>query len=97
MSETRVNDIVKNNFNIPNTFTPNGDGVNDIWVIPYLNYLYNTIKVYNRYGSMVYSAINYQNNWDGTMGGRTLNMGVYYYVIVADNKDTISGNVTIVK
>ncbi len=62
----------------PNVMTPNGDGVNDELVFDGLQYHPNSeLYVYNRWGSLVHSDMNYQNNWNG--GG--LNDGLYYYVL----------------
>ncbi|RXF71615.1 gliding motility-associated C-terminal domain-containing protein [Arcticibacter tournemirensis] len=67
---------------IPNTFSPNGDGVNDVWNIEALAfYPQSDIKVYNRYGSLVFSETGYLKPWDGKLNGQDLPPGVYYYVI----------------
>lgn len=63
---------------IPNVMTPNGDGVNDFFVIGGLSAHPNTIlKVFNRWGSMVFIDTDYSNDWDGA----GLAAGVYFYVI----------------
>ncbi len=67
---------------IPNTFSPNGDGMNDTWNIEALSsYSQSDVKVYNRYGSLVLSETGYLKPWDGKFEGRDLPPGVYYYVI----------------
>lgn len=73
--------------NIPNSFTPNGDGQNDVFYISGLdNYPDNTLKVLNRWGEVVFEAVSYQNNWDGSSrkNGRTygaqLPDGVYFVI-----------------
>ena len=60
---------------VPNVFTPNGDGVNDTFLIPGLNALLWHMTICNRWGGVVYEANPYPNNWDG--GG--LPAGVYYF------------------
>jgi len=61
---------------IPNSFSPNGDGVNDIFIIPDLNLVDNPrFTVYNKAGKILYDKINYQNDWNGD----NLPDGVYYY------------------
>jgi gliding motility-associated-like protein len=67
---------------IPNAFTPNGDGVNDVWNIQELSsYPQCTVSVYSRYGSLVYQSHGYPVPWDGTMNGNPLPAGTYYYII----------------
>ena len=78
-SSIRFTIIVKEiELDIPNVFTPNGDGINDYFEIKKLeNYISNVLVIFNRWGKKVYEASNYQNNWDGDR----LDDGVYYYVL----------------
>ncbi|TSD66736.1 T9SS type B sorting domain-containing protein [Inquilinus sp. KBS0705] len=96
-AESEVNIIVKSTISIPNTFTPNDDGINDRWVIKNINYTPNVVQVYNRLGALVYSARNYDNSWAGTYTGKKLPAGVYYYRITLDSKEVKSGYVTIIR
>jgi len=84
---------------IPNTFTPNGDGVNDTWNIKYLDsYPGNTVDIYNRYGEKVFSSVGYTVPWDGTYKGAVLPSDTYYYIINPRNgRKVISGSVTIIR
>ncbi|BAO76682.1 T9SS C-terminal target domain-containing protein [Winogradskyella sp. PG-2] len=74
---------------IYNEFSPNGDGVNETFVIDCLErYTNNKLEVYNRWGNIVYSKNRYLNDWDGTSNGRAvinqsdkLPVGTYYYVL----------------
>jgi gliding motility-associated-like protein len=84
---------------IPNTFTPNGDGVNDLWNIQGL-IAYNdaTIDIFTRYGQKVYHSIGYDKPWDGVFNGEPLPVGVYYYVINTKlYNQVLSGSITIIK
>jgi gliding motility-associated-like protein len=73
--------------------TPNGDGINDTWIVENItNHPNSVVRVFNRWGSLVYSAKNYQNDWDGKLNGSDVTVpdgGSYYYQI--DLKGT--GNV----
>ena len=73
--------------------TPNGDGINDTWMVENItNHQNSVVRVFNRWGSLVYSAKNYQNDWDGKLNGSDVTVpdgGSYYYQI--DLKGT--GNV----
>lgn len=63
---------------VPNLFTPNGDGTNDVFEIRGLNlFAQNDLLIVNRWGNEVYKSNNYQNNWSG----EGLNEGTYYYVL----------------
>jgi gliding motility-associated-like protein len=75
-----------------NGFSPNGDGQNDYWNIPILNYYpTNTVLIINRWGSELWKGINYNNKnivWTGkNMNGEDLPDGTYYYIINYDNTE----------
>jgi gliding motility-associated-like protein len=84
---------------VPNAFSPNGDGINDTWRIKYLeSYPGATVEVYNRYGQIVYRSVGYSVDWDGTYNGRPLPVATYYYIINPRNgREVITGSVTIIK
>lgn len=84
---------------VPNTFTPNNDGVNDKWQIKYLETYPNcTVDIYNRYGEHLYSSNGYATAWDGTYNGTQLPAGTYYYIINPKNgRKKIAGSVTIIR
>ena len=84
---------------IPNTFTPNNDGYNDVWTIQYLdNYKDATIEIFSRNGEKVFSSVGYSIPWDGRYNGNDLPAGVYYYIInPKHNRKTMAGYVTILR
>lgn len=84
---------------IPNSFTPNGDGINDQWVITLLaNFPGCTVEVFGRNGGTVYHSVGYGIPWDGTYNGTNLPTGTYYYVInLHDGKKPVAGHVTIIR
>ncbi|WP_299289390.1 gliding motility-associated C-terminal domain-containing protein [uncultured Mucilaginibacter sp.] len=94
-----VNILPSPTLNIPNTFTPNGDGINDYWNITALVYYPNClVSIYNRYGSLVYQSKGYSKAWDGSINGSPLSVGTYYYVIsLGSSSKKISGGVTIIR
>jgi gliding motility-associated-like protein len=72
---------------VPNTFTPNGDGINDRWEIKHIDsYPGAVLEVYNSLGQLVYRSNGYATPWDGTMNGRKIPAGTYYYVIDPKNR-----------
>jgi len=84
---------------IPNTFSPNGDGIHDRWEINYLeSYPGATVEVFNRYGQAVYKSFGYATPWDGTYKGKGLPAGTYYYIINPKNgRKQLSGFVDIIR
>ncbi|MCK0133553.1 BspA family leucine-rich repeat surface protein [Arenibacter sp. S6351L] len=69
-------------------FTPNGDNINDTWIVKDINNYPNSIvTVYNRYGHEVFKAIGYKNDWDGRSKSRSekLPPGSYYFTIDLKN------------
>ena len=67
-------------FFIPNSFSPNRDGTNDVFEMHNIPQPYK-FTVFNRWGQIIYHSNDYQNNWDGTHGGETLPLGSYSYKI----------------
>jgi len=71
-------------FFIPNAFTPNGDGLNDVFgAIPRLDYVNQyRISIFNRWGQMIFDTSDLNQGWDGTFKGEACQAGVYVYRIV---------------
>lgn len=91
---------------IPNTFTPNGDGVNDFYkLITYPNVSSFHIWIYDRWGNKVYESTDVNFQWNGLdqySGDKPLNTGVFAYVIQYESLDKpgaqeIGGNISLVK
>jgi gliding motility-associated-like protein len=84
---------------VPNAFSPNGDGINDTWVIEHLDsYPGATVEVYNRYGQLVYRSVGYGKPWDGTYNGNPLPVATYYWIINPKNgREQMNGSITIIR
>lgn len=85
-----------------NFITPNGDGVNDNWVVKNIDaYPDHTLSIYDRSGRELYKVRNYKNDWDGTFNGMPLAEGTYYYIIRFDHNQPslkmVKGFITIVR
>jgi len=79
-------------------FSPNGDDVNDFFIIRGLeDHPAHNIRVFNRWGNMIFEGENYQNNWDGTWNGGRLPQGTYFYFVELNDasKTKLSGAVYI--
>jgi len=84
---------------VPNAFTPNHDGKNDYWHIPYLDPLLEaSVNVYNRYGQVIYHTEAETVNWDGTVNGIPQAAGTYiYYIHFKSAYPDIKGTLTLLR
>ena len=96
--EDRDNDGLGNvcdtiEINVAEAITPNGDGINDNWMIYNIeNHPNNYVRVFNRWGELVFEARNYQNDWDGHFKSKSESLpggASYYYQIDLDGNGTI--------
>jgi len=67
---------------IPSGFTPNNDGINDVWSIESVGIREMRLEIYNRWGEVIFSTSEKDFEWDGTLNGKRLPMGSYSYRIV---------------
>jgi gliding motility-associated-like protein len=95
-------DSTMNEF-VPSGFTPNGDGLNDIFRPTFLKYQKLVeFTVYNRWGQKVFSTSNKDEGWDGTFNSQPQDMGVYFYNIIVSragysNNQIYKGEVTLIR
>ena len=86
---------------IPNTFTPNNDGINDIWDIPHIaDFPGAEVFIYTRDGALIYHSVNYSKPFNGEFNGKQLPTGVYYYTIDLKSPKCIgkiSGSLTLIR
>jgi gliding motility-associated-like protein len=83
---------------IPNAFSPNGDGINDRWDIDGLKQSPGcTVTVFNRWGQEVFRSQGYQSPWDGNYKGKPVPLATYYYIITLPGKTTYNGWVVVLK
>ena len=85
--DTTTIPVVKNLITIPNIITPNGDDMNDEFIIAGTDTSLVILNIYNRWGKGVYQQIDYKNDWNG----EGLNDGTYYYKIVINNLTQYKG------
>lgn len=65
---------------IPNAFTPNGDGVNDRFLVIGEGFTDGLLSIFNRWGQLVFETTNWEQGWDGTMNGQPVESGFYVYM-----------------
>ena len=87
------------NLFVPNLFSPNADGHNDLWEIVNLDqYTASSVLIINREGQVVFEDLDYKNTWDGTNSGDPLPEATYYYVLKVNNGDKVlKGAVSILR
>ena len=88
---------------VPNAFSPNGDGLNDVLYVrgSTLDFIYN-FRIYSRSGELVFETTDMNDGWDGIHNGEKVNSGVFVYYVEAPcalngSIITKSGNVTVIK
>jgi gliding motility-associated-like protein len=83
---------ISNSVAVPNSFTPNGDGFNDFFVVNGLGaFPSSSMAIFNRWGNEIYSVSSYLNDWNGG----DLPDGTYFYVLKLSNGETLAGDVTV--
>ncbi|MEM9327132.1 MAG: PKD domain-containing protein [Bacteroidota bacterium] len=82
-----------------NVFTPDGNGQNDTWIIQNVETFGNAnVRIFDRYGTVVFQETDYQNDWNGTFGNDILPDGTYFYLITFSNAPVeYKGSVTIIR
>lgn len=86
---------------IPNTITPNGDGVNDNWTISGIDRFPDAVvTVFDRWGQQLFKSIGYTKAWDGTNNGKRLPTATYYYVVELNSSDVkipvLTGSISLI-
>jgi len=88
-------------FGIPNSFSPNGDGINDVLYVRGSNITQISLQIFNRYGQMVFETNSQSVGWDGTFNGRNVNPGVFGYILEVYQLDgarnVVRGDLTLIR
>jgi len=93
---------VESLLSVPNTFSPNGDGINETWVIKGLeSYPDNTLKIFTRWGQEIYFASGYNSvkAWDGNKKSGKASEGVYFYILDLNDgiSEIVKGTITLIR
>ncbi|MEC8831977.1 MAG: gliding motility-associated C-terminal domain-containing protein, partial [Bacteroidota bacterium] len=86
-------------FSIPNVITANGDGINDLWVLPntYSRDPNVLVTIFNERGEQVFSQAGYENNWPQSTTAFNKQSMIFYYKITRGGKSLKQGNITDIK
>jgi gliding motility-associated-like protein len=89
----------KPDISIAKAFSPNGDGINDVWTIKNMdNYPDAEVKIFDRWGTIVFQSLGYDQPWDGTNNGKALPTASYYYHLsFKDGSGNEVGYITIIR
>lgn len=86
---------------IPNGFTPNADGRNDVWQIDFIDLFPDCeVEVYNRWGELLFRSVGYKQPWDGRYKEGFVPVGTYYYVIELNDErfpEPYTGPLTVIR
>lgn len=90
-SDTFVIQIAESELKVPNAFSPNGDGVNDVFRVKHKSLVAFNAYVFNRWGQKLHSwgLSNIDAGWDGTVNGKSVADGVYFIVVEAKGADGV--------
>ena len=91
--------------NVPNAFTPNGDGINDVFQVVMSNAPFElVVNIFDRWGELIYTSTDPDDFWDGTYDGIPAQDGVYVYTVryrsIADAgvvSKQLTGHVTLLR
>jgi gliding motility-associated-like protein len=103
ISDLKTIHVIQKNNKPPTSFSPNGDNINDVWEIPFLEDFPNChIQIFTRWGQSVFetTGYNYLKSWDGKYNGNLVDPGTYFYVIELRDleiTEPIKGSLTIVR
>jgi gliding motility-associated-like protein len=91
--------ISKAKYQLTNAFSPNNDGINDTWELPFLQQFSNCrVQIFNRYGQIIFTSVGYNKPWNGTINGNAAPVGTYYYIIdLRNGEKPISGYVVLLR
>ena len=101
-SQKVIVNVIFDSVTIPSAFTPNGDGLNDIFRPVGMKYQkLIEFSIYNRWGQQIFTTNNKEHGWDGTFNGVLQDLGVYQYMLIVALDDGTNrffkGNVTLIR
>lgn len=102
LAQVSIKVIDNTQLEIPNTFTPNNDGIHDEFRIGVTGYFkLNTLKIFNRWGQLVFGSNHLNNVWNGKKNGQNVPIGTYYWVLDGIDQNNklvrLSGSVTVIR
>ena len=77
---------------VPNSFSPDGDGINDAFHVVYSNLVYFHMMIFDRWGELLFESENPNDSWDGTYRGHPVQMAIYVNVITWRGNDVLDKN-----
>lgn len=86
---------------VPTTFTPNGDGKNDLFRVRSERFFLQEMRIYDQWGTLIYQTDSSRPDWDGRVNGKVVQNGTYIYRLriadISNNTQDLTGPVTVIK
>lgn len=97
----KIKDSIASTFFVPNSFTPNGDGLNDVFKVRGKNINMNLFSIYDRFGQLLFMTDDVTTGWDGSYKGTPCDLGIYFYLIhysdAEGNGKIEKGDITLIR
>jgi gliding motility-associated-like protein len=99
LAEDQVTATVEFILDIPEAFTPDNDGSNDVWELRNIDlYPDNAVRIYDRWGDLIFESIGYEEPWDGSFNGNPVPIGAYVFIVdLGEGIEPISGAVHVIR
>jgi len=101
IKENYIEVLVETDLFIPSAFTPNGDGINDLFIVRGQNLDSYNLQIYNQWGGLLHASQNQEDGWTGYKDGQPVNCGTYTYLISwktpREGTQYTSGHITLLR
>jgi len=101
IKENYIEVLLETDLFIPSAFTPNGDGINDLFIVRGQHLDNYNLQIYNQWGGLLHASQNQEDGWTGYKDGQPINCGTYTYLISwktpREGTQYTSGHITLLR